>query len=162
MAVTCIKIDSPDQLLICNDRNETQTACDIHLIRRSIHPRGAFFALQKTKKEQERIVRKQSPPVLFYTFLYIMMTLGSKGILTPLIPDCSVLRTLTILKNIRNSLIFLRKMATYSCFWQVPRSEIFLQASLRQISDLLTLVSSYNSVIANQYNRIGYPLSIVS
>ena len=33
--------------------------------------------------------------------------LGSKGILTPLIPDCSVLRTLTILKNIRNSLMFL-------------------------------------------------------
>lgn len=74
MAVTCIKIDSPDQLLICNDRNETQTACDIHLIRRSIHPRGAFFALQKTKKEQERIVRKQSPPVLFYTFLYNSVT----------------------------------------------------------------------------------------
>ena len=71
------------------------------------------------------------------------MMLGSKGILTPLIPDCSVLRTLTILKNIRNSLIFLRKMATYSCFWQVPRSEIFLQANLRQISDLLTLVSCY-------------------
>ena len=67
--------------------------------------------------------------------------LGSKGILTPLIPDCSVLRTLTILKNIRNPLIFLRKMATYSCFWRVPSSEIFLQASLRQISDLLTLVS---------------------
>ena len=42
--------------------------------------------------------------------------LRSKGILTPLIPDCSVLRTLTILKNIRNPLIFLRKMATYSCF----------------------------------------------
>ena len=35
--------------------------------------------------------------------------LGSKGILTPLIPDCSVLRTLTILKNIRNSLIFFEK-----------------------------------------------------
>ena len=67
--------------------------------------------------------------------------LGSKGILTLLIPDCSVLRTLTILKNIRNPLIFLRKMATYSCFWRVPSSEIFLQASLRQISDLLTLVS---------------------
>ena len=69
--------------------------------------------------------------------------LGSKNILTLLIPDCSVLRTLTILKNIRNPLIFLRKMATYSCFWRVPRSEIFLQASLRQISDLLTLVSSH-------------------
>ena len=44
------------------------------------------------------------------------MILGAKDILPPLIPDCSVLRTLTIHKNIRNPLIFLRKMATYSCF----------------------------------------------
>ena len=44
------------------------------------------------------------------------MMLGSKGILTPMIPDCSVLRTPAIIKNIHNSLIFLRKMATYSCF----------------------------------------------
>ena len=49
------------------------------------------------------------------------MMLGSKGILTPLIPDCSVLRTLTILKKIRNPLIFLRKMATYSCFLAGPK-----------------------------------------
>ena len=148
--------------MICNDRNETQTACDIHLIRRSMHPRGAFFALHKTKKNRGEL-SENNPRLFFFTlFLYIMMMLGSKGILTPLIPDCSVLRTLTILKNIRNSLIFLRKMATYSCFWQVPRSEIFLQASLRQISDLLTLVSSYNSVTIHQYSRIGYPLSIVS
>jgi len=42
----------------------------------------------------------------FLYFLYIMM-LGSKGILTPLIPDCYVLCTLAILKNIRNPLIFL-------------------------------------------------------
>ena len=41
------------------------------------------------------------------------MMLGSKGLLTPLIPDCSALRALTILKNIRNPLIFLRKMASY-------------------------------------------------
>ena len=44
-------------------------------------------------------------------------------------------------KNIRNPLIFLQKMAPYSCFWRVPRSKILLQASLRWISDLLTLVS---------------------
>ena len=37
--------------------------------------------------------------------------LGSKGILTPMIPDCSVLRTPAIIKNIHNSLIFLRKIA---------------------------------------------------
>ncbi len=45
-------------------------------------------------------------------------------------------------QNIHNSLIFLRKMATYSCFWRVPRSKILLQASLHQISDLGTLISS--------------------
>ncbi|MDO4341051.1 MAG: UPF0236 family protein [Eubacteriales bacterium] len=32
-------------------------------------------------------------------------------------------------------------MAAYSCFWWVPRSKILLQASLHQVSDLLTLVS---------------------
>ena len=69
--------------------------------------------------------------------------LGAKGLLTPLIPDCSALRALTILKNIRNPLIFLRKMASYSCFWRVPRLKIFMQASLHQISNLLTLVSCH-------------------
>ena len=44
-------------------------------------------------------------------------------------------------KNIRNPLIFLQKMASYSCFWRVPSSKILLQASLRRISDLLPLVS---------------------
>ena len=44
-------------------------------------------------------------------------------------------------KNIRNSLIFLQKMATYSCLLRVPSSKILLQASLRRISDLLPLVS---------------------
>ena len=47
--------------------------------------------------------------------LYILneIMLGSKGLLTPLIPDCSALRALTSLKNIRNPFIFLRKMASY-------------------------------------------------
>ena len=45
-------------------------------------------------------------------------------------------------KNIRNPLIFLQKMAPYSCFWRVPSSKILLQASLHRIYDLLTLVSS--------------------
>ena len=44
-------------------------------------------------------------------------------------------------KNIRNPLIFLQKMASYSCFWRVPSSKILLQASLHRIYDLLTLVS---------------------
>ena len=35
-------------------------------------------------------------------------------------------------------------MATYSCFWRVPRSKNLLQASLRRTSDLLTLVSYYS------------------
>ena len=77
------------------------------------------------------------------------MMLGSKGLLPPLIPDCSALRALTILKNIRNPLIFLRKMASYSCFWRVPRLKILMQASLHQISNLLALVSCHlvNSAI---------------
>ena len=74
-------------------------------------------------------------------FLLYTKMLGAKGILPPMIPDCSVLRTLTILKNIHNPLIFLRKMAAYSCFWRVPRSKILSQASLHRILDLLTLVS---------------------
>ena len=41
-----------------------------------------------------------------YNFHKILIP-GSKGILTPLIPDCYVLCTLAILKNIRNPLIFL-------------------------------------------------------
>ena len=82
------------------------------------------------------------------------MMLGSKGLLPPLIPDCSALRALTILKNIRNPLIFLRKMASYSCFWRVPRLKIFMQASLHQISNLLTLVSCHlvNSAINWRFN----------
>ena len=77
------------------------------------------------------------------------MMLEAKGLLTPLIPDCSELRALTILKNIRNPLIFLRKMASYSCFWRVPRLKILMQASLHQISNLLALVSCHlvNSAI---------------
>ena len=45
-------------------------------------------------------------------------------------------------KNIRNPLIFLQKMAPYSCFGRVTSSKILLQASLHRIYDLLTLVSS--------------------
>ena len=33
-----------------------------------------------------------------------------------MIPDCSALRALAIRPDIRNPLIFLRKMATYSCW----------------------------------------------
>jgi len=43
----------------------------------------------------------------YYDMNDTKMMLGSKGILTPLIPDCYVLCTLAIFKNIRNPLIFL-------------------------------------------------------
>ncbi len=84
------------------------------------------------------------------------MMLGSKGILTPLIPDCYVLCTLAIFKNIRNLLIFLRKMATYSYFWRVKRSKILLQASLYRLSDLLTLVSLNAYPINATYSSISF------
>ena len=57
-----------------------------------------------------------------------------------------------ILHNIRNPHNFLWKMATYSCFWRVPRSELFLQASLRQISNLLTLVSFHMLIYSTLFH----------
>ena len=61
-------------------------------------------------------------------------------------PDTELLRALHFRnsKNIRNPLIFLQKMASYSCFWRVPSSKILMQASLHRIYDLLTLVSKYD------------------
>ena len=60
-------------------------------------------------------------------------------------PDTELLRALHFRnsKNIRNPLIFLQKMASYSCFWRGPKSKILLQARLRRIFDLFPLVSSY-------------------
>ena len=60
-------------------------------------------------------------------------------------PDTELLRALHFRnsKNIRNPLIFLQKMASYSCFGRGPRSKILLQARLRRIFDLFPLVSSY-------------------
>ena len=68
-------------------------------------------------------------------------------------PDTELLRTLHFRnsKNIRNPLIFLPKMASYSCFWRVPSSKILLQASLHRIYDLLTLVSSSKYVCPTSY-----------
>ena len=66
--------------------------------------------------------------------------LGSKGILTPLIPNCYVLCTLAILKTfVIRSFFFKKWLLTH--VWRVPSSKILLQASLRRISDLLPLVS---------------------
>ncbi len=66
--------------------------------------------------------------------------LGSKGILTPLIPDCSALRAPAILKTFIIRSFFYENGYGFM-FWRVPRSKILLQASLHRISDLLTLVS---------------------
>ena len=71
----------------------------------------------------------------------IILDVGVKRYFTP--SDTELLRALHFrnTKNIRNPFIFLQKMASYSCFWRVPRSQILLHASLHRIYDLLTLVS---------------------
>ena len=77
----------------------------------------------------------------FYFCCIIHKDVGVKMYFAP--SDTELLRALHSRnsKNIRNPLIFLQKMASYSCFWRVPSSKILLQASLRRISDLLPLVS---------------------
>ena len=73
----------------------------------------------------------------------IILDVGVKRYFTP--SDTELLRALHFhnTKNIRNPLIFLQKMASYSCFGRGPRSKILLQARLRRIFDLFPLVSSY-------------------
>ena len=76
--------------------------------------------------------------------------------------NCSALRALTILKNIHNPLIFLRKMATYSCFWRVLRSKLLLQASLHRTLDLFTLVYTIhvNYLAAAAFASLIFSVSI--
>ena len=57
--------------------------------------------------DMEQFTFQDSIKAGIYEDLFYQMMLGSKGLLTPLIPDCDVLCTLAILKNIRNPLIFL-------------------------------------------------------
>ena len=82
----------------------------------------------------------------FYFCCIIHKDVGVKMYFAP--SDTELLRALHSRnsKNIRNPLIFLQKMATYSCFWRVPSSKILLQASLHRIYDLLTLVSYYQKM----------------
>ena len=82
----------------------------------------------------------------------IILDVGVKRYSPP--SDTELLRALHFrnTKNIRNPLIFLQKMASYSCFWRVPRSELFLQASLRQISNLLTLVSFHMLIYSTLFH----------
>ena len=53
-------------------------------------------------------------------------------------------------KNIRNPLIFLQKMASYSCFWRVPSSKILLQASLRRLLACNPWYHNINSFLCTQ------------
>ena len=82
----------------------------------------------------------------------IILDVGVKRYFTP--SDTELLRALHFrnTKNIRNPLIFLQKMASYSCFWRVPRSQILLQASLHRTPDLLTLVHRF---VNNCTNHVG-------
>ena len=82
----------------------------------------------------------------------IILDVGVKRYFTP--SDTELLRALHFrnTKNIRNPLIFLQKMASCSCFWRVPRSQILLQASLHRTPDLLTLVHRF---VNNCTNHVG-------
>ena len=84
--------------------------------------------------------------VFLQVLLSIKYDVGVKRYFDP--SDTELLRALHSRnsKNIRNPLIFLQKMASYSCFWRVPSSKILLQASLHRIYDLLTLVSYYQKM----------------
>ena len=63
-------------------------------------------------------------------------------------------------KNIRNPLIFLQKMASYSCFWRVPILQVLLQASLRRSSKLCPLVSSEIILYAKKVGNKKRPRGI--
>ena len=81
---------------------------------------------------------------MYRPFLVIVINdldVGVKRSFAPMIPDCSVLCTPAILKNIHNPLIFFYENGYLFMFWRVKSSKILSQASLHQISDLLTLVS---------------------
>ena len=92
-----------------------------------------------------------TPPALLWSWDIDWRSLcndvGGKRYFAP--SDTELLRALHSRnsKNIRNPLIFLQKMASYSCFWRVPSSKILLQASLHRIYDLLTLVSNQLQII---------------
>ena len=64
-----------------------------------------------------------------------------KSILPPLIPDCFALRASTIFKNIHKFAHFSMKNGYLFIFLAGSKVQIFLQASLHQILNILTLVS---------------------
>ena len=79
-----------------------------------------------------------------------------------LIPGCSALRAPATFKSIRNPLIFLRKMATYSCFWRAKRSKLLLQASLRRSSGLFPLVLCKQRLDLLKYLAVCLDLILIS
>ena len=116
-----------------NTSNSHKMACSHHFISFSVF--GVSISINCL------FVRAQTQFILLTLTSY---DVGVKRYFDP--SDTELLRALHSRnsKNIRNPLIFLQKMASYSCFWRVPSSKILLQASLHRIYDLLTLVSSYN------------------
>ena len=126
-----------------NTSNSHKMACSHHFISFSVF--GVSISINCL------FVRAQTQFILLTLTSY---DVGVKRYFDP--SDTELLRALHSRnsKNIRNPLIFLQKMASYSCFWRVPSSKILLQASLHRIYDLLTLVSSYLIVKVQSKNWI--------
>ena len=118
-----------------NTSNSHKMACSHHFISFSVF--GVSISINCL------FVRAQTQFILLTLTSY---DVGVKRYFDP--SDTELLRALHSRnsKNIRNPLIFLQKMASYSCFWRVPSSKILLQASLHRILDLLTLVSYYEII----------------
>ena len=74
------------------------------------------------------------------------MMLGSKGILTPMIPGLLRAMRSRNPQSICNPLIFLRKMATYSCFGGPQGQNSSCKQACVGVLDLLTLVSFYSPI----------------
>ena len=124
-----------------NTSNSHKMACSHHFISFSVF--GVSISIHCL------FVRVQTQFILLTLTSY---DVGVKRYFDP--SDTELLRALHSRnsKNIRNPLIFLQKMASYSCFWRVPRSQILLQASLHRTPDLLTLVHRF---VNNCTNHVG-------
>ena len=105
-------------------------------------------------------VRAKRSKLLLQASLRRSSGLFSLGI--SLIPGCSALRAPATFKSIRNPLIFLRKMATYSCFWRAKRSKLLLQASLRRSSGLFPLVLCKQRLDLLKYLAVCLDLILIS
>ena len=131
-----------------NTSNSHKMACSHHFISFSVF--GVSISINCL------FVRAQTQFILLTLTSY---DVGVKRYFDP--SDTELLRALHSRnsKNIRNPLIFLQKMASYSCFWRVPSSKILLQASLHRIYDLLTLVSNQLQII--EMIKIKYKICLL-